>query len=875
MSYTLNPERFPFVDQMLREHGSGAIHHLMSQSAWPREAAENHVAAALQRQQAAKASTVPTAVLEQPEPPVWETPSHEEIPLHELSTDNLDILNSDDDARLFDNIIEARRKHEAESVKQPSTAQPTTTADPLPLVPAELKVKRNWVRWQLEPVNGRLTKVPYQVNGHKASSTDPSTWNKFEDVVRGAVINETQGVGIMTDGSFVGFDLDGCRNPATGEIAEWAKRIINSLGTYTEITPSGFGVRVYVNGQLPDGARRFSIATSAGFGDKVGIEVYYGTRYFTVTGSRLGELCTLESPNVLAAYELCRTVSREFPSEKRKNAASFGATDSNSTVVFTQAPGSLASKLSVLMYGEIVSRSPFIVKDSTGSNVEAPSQSEADMSLATLLAIKHGDNPELIDADFRESSLYRSKWDRLAESTIKKAIASAKNREQTQQTVAQPGVRPAPLEFLSQEEVDAIVDSDEEYPVIPLINQVGPEWNDDVMYGIVGDIVRKISRYCEAHPAGIYLDLLVSLGSIIGRGPYFNIGSSQHYTNEFVVRVGSTSTARKGTGRDAVDELIRLVDPEWYARKVLSGFGSAEAIVNEIRDVTVQQVRAKGGFKPITVPGSPDKRLFIREGEIASVFLLAGKKESRADVVLRDGWDGKPLRNLVKGKGSDGISNSAFCQEPHISISGDSTRSELMSKLPPGSGDNGFANRFLYCYVARTKLCPHGGPMLDWSQEVVQLHKIIQLARGVKYVPLFPGSAEKAWTRMYLELEKEITNLPGVCPQLCARAAAHIRRLALILALLDECDAVYVDHLRAAKRLWDYCQESVRFIFQDMTSEQDRIVQFVQNKGGATMAEIREELFQRHKKVDWIKAQIDALVHLRKLDQQGEKLVAM
>ena len=92
------------------------------------------------------------------------------------------------------------------------------------LVPAELKAKPNWVRWKLEQVNERLTKVPYQINGSKASSTNPVTWNTYEAVIAGAAIDETQGVGVVTDDTFSGFDLDGCRNPANGEITEWAKR---------------------------------------------------------------------------------------------------------------------------------------------------------------------------------------------------------------------------------------------------------------------------------------------------------------------------------------------------------------------------------------------------------------------------------------------------------------------------------------------------------------------------------------------------------------------------------------------------------------------------------------------------------------------------
>jgi hypothetical protein len=86
----------------------------------------------------------------------------------------------------------------------------------------------------------------------------------------------------------------------------------------------------------------------------------------------------------------------------------------------------VTSKLGLLMYGQIANRSPFVLEDEHGNKITYPSQSEADMALATLLAIKHGDAAK-IDDDFRESALYRAKWERedYRNGTIQKALASA------------------------------------------------------------------------------------------------------------------------------------------------------------------------------------------------------------------------------------------------------------------------------------------------------------------------------------------------------------------------------------------------------------------------------------------------------------------
>jgi len=276
------------------------------------------------------------------------------------------------------------------------------------------------------------------------------------------------------------------------------------------------------------------------------------------------------------------------------------------------------------------------------------------------------------------------------------------------------------------------------------------------------DSRQQLSKWQEVHPAGMYLDILVSFGSIVGRNPYFRVSSTNHHANEFMVRVGDSSKSRKGTGRDAVNEVLKMVDADWYRDRVMSGFGSAEAIINSIRDDSVQPVHKQKNntFSNVVVPGVKDKRLMIREGELASIFQLAGRPESRADVVLRDGWDGHALRNLVKGKDKGGLSNSNMCQFPHISISADTTRGELLSKMPKGSESNGFGNRFLYCHVQRVKMCPNGGPEIDWSPELLRLNEAIQFARDLECVGM-QKSAHKLWNRMYDMYLAEESRTPG------------------------------------------------------------------------------------------------------------------
>ncbi len=159
---------------------------------------------------------------------------------------------------------------------------------------------------------------------------------------------------------------------------------------------------------------------------------------------------------------------------------------------------------------------------------------------------------------------------------------------------------------MTPEEYDR--ETDKEYPIYILPKQSGPKWDDSILYGDAGNVIRKATQYNEAHPAGMLLDFLVSLGSLIGRGPYFNINETRHYTNEFMARVGDSSKSRKGSGRDAIEGILKLVDPDWYSNRIESGFGSGEAIISRVRDSIVESKlnHKTQTFENTVVPGVND-----------------------------------------------------------------------------------------------------------------------------------------------------------------------------------------------------------------------------------------------------------------------------
>jgi putative DNA primase/helicase len=156
-------------------------------------------------------------------------------------------------------------------------------------IPEELTERPQWVAWCLEERDDGLTKVPY-VPGTKrrASSTDLMTWKTFDEALAACEDGHYDGVGFVFSSAdpFCGIDLDDCRNPQTGEIAPWAQKILNRVQEgYIEISPSGTGAHIILEGTVRDGRTRKDILHN---GKYVGrIELYGRRKFFTITGRPL------------------------------------------------------------------------------------------------------------------------------------------------------------------------------------------------------------------------------------------------------------------------------------------------------------------------------------------------------------------------------------------------------------------------------------------------------------------------------------------------------------------------------------------------------------------------------------------------------------
>ena len=276
--------------------------------------------------------------------------------------------------------------------------------------PAELRNSKLWVTWRLEDSDKRQRcKSPLQAaNPHKgASSTNPAHWASLEVAIK----NQPQptekyksephssGVGCVIADEYVGVDFDHVLDLGSGTIERWAHDLLAALPpTYTEITPSESGLHAW-----------FKCPTKGERESKRGadLEVYVGGRYFTVTGWRfsntpadIAEITEAQLDHLLDAVEKRKKQEKKIEADDKK--------------------GFTSGRLH-----EYMTRHDF------------PDVSRAVQSLVVMLAYKHSCDEQKIDADFRESAIFKNthwgtgKWERLSKKETAKAIAFVKEHPRT------------------------------------------------------------------------------------------------------------------------------------------------------------------------------------------------------------------------------------------------------------------------------------------------------------------------------------------------------------------------------------------------------------------------------------------------------------
>lgn len=181
-------------------------------------------------------------------------------------------------------------------------------------IPNELKQNGLWCCWRLSDKG----KIPYNaMTGGLAKSNDKSTFHPFQKVMENLHFyynfdennKPLGGLGLGIFNGFSAIDIDECRNPETGELSELANDIIDFCQSYTEISPSGKGIRIIFKTEIKIDKEEYYINNRNN-----GLEIYISdntNKFVTITGNVLypSNLRNVDITYILNKYMKKKTAS--------------------------------------------------------------------------------------------------------------------------------------------------------------------------------------------------------------------------------------------------------------------------------------------------------------------------------------------------------------------------------------------------------------------------------------------------------------------------------------------------------------------------------------------------------------------------------------
>jgi hypothetical protein len=368
-----------------------------------------------------------------------------------------------------------------------------------------------------------------------------------------------------------------------------------------------------------------------------------------------------------------------------------------------------------------------------------------------------------------------------------------------------------------------------------------PKADKALFAGIVGDEIDTFEPFTEASPESIATQFVVAFGNAVGRGPHFFLGETPHHSNEFLVICGRTSVGRKGDGGSTAIATFKAVDEPWF-NALGPGLSSGEGLIACVRDpvVKTKQSGKDAGQSVVIDEGVADKRFLAYETEFAQVLKHFTREGNTLSNVLREAFDGRyVLRSRTKN-------DPQKATGAHISVIGHTTPEDLTRYLADVEIANGLANRFLYVYVQREKLLPNPRRASSEQRKVLADKLSVILAKAqARGQMFFSPATEAVFAKIYPKLS---CHRPGLVGQIQERCPAHLRRLALIYALLAGSEQIESDHLESALAFWVLCEKSIGIIFGDRTGNDtlDRILAALAPGEAMKLEEIRREVFSGH-----------------------------
>ena len=280
----------------------------------------------------------------------------------------------------------------------------------------ELKTKPIWVTWKYKADGGKL---PISVITERETGTNSAhshEWVEYDE------LGEAERIGFIIPEGYFFIDID-----HRDTQSELVRILLKQFQTYAETSPSGNGIHIYGKcdlSRLPvevsNGRSKLNSRYYVRNAEKQ-LELYVGgltNRYSTFTGNRLSDTETISDCTV----PLLRFLESYMRKKEQPLISDDAEQDEEKFIKLTEEDvPQVLSELRSQKNG-----SKFVSLFDKGMIPDGKTPSEADVALCALIAFRAGPDPEMIDSIFRQSELYREKWDRedYAQRTIEAGIAA-------------------------------------------------------------------------------------------------------------------------------------------------------------------------------------------------------------------------------------------------------------------------------------------------------------------------------------------------------------------------------------------------------------------------------------------------------------------
>lgn len=395
-----------------------------------------------------------------------------------------------------------------------------------------------------------------------------------------------------------------------------------------------------------------------------------------------------------------------------------------------------------------------------------------------------------------------------------------------------------------------------------------PQMSQDGFPPLLREIVDAACASSEAHPVAVAANVIAFFCAFIGRGVFQRIGDSSIHCRAFILIVGKSGKARKGTAEHTVREVFRRADK--LLRKHLGnddrlrihagGLATGEGVAWAIRDPRERDENGKGAGDP----GVSDKRLLVIEPEFDNTLSQVRRDSNTLSATIRNLFDGRDLEPMTK-------TSQTCATRPHVCIIGHITGHELREKSTENDAANGLLNRFLLTYVYRPKLVALPEPTDESKLDHLATHifdAIMRASEGDVHANnnreiRLSAAARDLWKETYPQITRDRDGKGG---SLLARSEMYARMLAMLFAVMHGRTEIEADDLHAAIAWIEYWHASVTYVF-NTPDEADGLDAFttevlavITARPGITLTELQETW--KRKRTKQVKASLESLLNL-------------